>query len=47
MITLSETVDIMRLFADATRVRLAVLLDGNELSVAEITQITGMPQSRV
>ena len=47
MITLSETVDILRLFADATRVRLAVLLDGNELSVAEITQITGMPQSRV
>jgi 2-polyprenyl-3-methyl-5-hydroxy-6-metoxy-1,4-benzoquinol methylase len=47
MITVSETVDILRLFADATRVRLAVLLDGNELSVAEITQITGMPQSRV
>jgi SAM-dependent methyltransferase len=47
MITLSETVDILRLFADATRVRLAALLDGNELSVAEITQITGLPQSRV
>jgi ArsR family transcriptional regulator len=47
MINLSETVDILRLFADATRVRLAVLLDGNELSVAEITQVTGMPQSRV
>jgi SAM-dependent methyltransferase len=47
MLNLSETVDIMRLFADATRVRLAVLLEGNELSVAEITQITEMPQSRV
>jgi len=47
MITLSETVDILRLFADATRVRLAALLDGNELSVAEMTQITGLPQSRV
>jgi len=47
MISLSETIDILRLFADATRVRLAVLLDGNELSVAEITQITEMPQSRV
>jgi SAM-dependent methyltransferase len=47
MINLSETIDILRLFADATRVRLAVLLDGNELSVAEITQITEMPQSRV
>jgi ArsR family transcriptional regulator len=47
MINLSETIDILRLFADTTRVRLAVLLDGNELSVAEITQITEMPQSRV
>jgi len=47
MTNISETVDILRLFADATRVRLAVLLDGNELSVAEITQITEMPQSRV
>ena len=47
MLNISETVDILRLFADATRVRLAVLLDGNELSVAEITQITEMPQSRV
>ena len=47
MAILSETVDLLRLFADATRVRLAALLDGNELSVAEITQITGLPQSRV
>ena len=47
MLSISKTVDILRLFADATRVRLAVLLDGNELSVAEITQITEMPQSRV
>jgi len=47
MVTLAETVDILRLFADATRVRLSALLDGNELSVAEITQITGLPQSRV
>ena len=44
---LAETIDLLRLFADATRVRLAALLDGNELSVAEITQITGLPQSRV
>jgi ArsR family transcriptional regulator len=47
MINVSQTVDILRLFADVTRVRLAILLDGNELSVAEITQITEMPQSRV
>ena len=47
MNSLPQTVDILRLFADQTRVRLAVLLDGNELSVAEITQVTQMPQSRV
>jgi SAM-dependent methyltransferase len=47
MIALAKAVDILRLFADPTRVRLAHLLDGNELSVAEITQITDLPQSRV
>jgi ubiquinone/menaquinone biosynthesis C-methylase UbiE/DNA-binding transcriptional ArsR family regulator len=47
MIDLSETIEILRLFADATRVRLVALLDGNELSVAEITQITELPQSRI
>lgn len=47
MIPLAQAVDSVRLFADPTRVRLAHLLDGNELSVAEITQITGLPQSRV
>src|ERR1039457_3602910 len=47
MTKLSETIEILRLFADGTRVRLASLLDGNELSVAEITQITELPQSRV
>jgi SAM-dependent methyltransferase len=47
MIALSETIDILRLFADPTRARLAILLDGNELSVAEMTQVTEMPQSRV
>jgi SAM-dependent methyltransferase len=47
MIPLAKTVDSLRLFADPTRVRLAHLLDGTELSVAEITQITHLPQSRV
>ena len=47
MAPLSQTVDSLRLFADPTRLRLAHLLDGNELSVAEITQITDLPQSRV
>jgi DNA-binding transcriptional ArsR family regulator len=47
MNTLAEAVDILRLFADPTRVRLAHLLDGDELSVAEITAVTDLPQSRV
>jgi SAM-dependent methyltransferase len=45
--TLDDTIESLRLFADPTRVRLASLLEGNELSVAEITQITQLPQSRV
>jgi ArsR family transcriptional regulator len=47
MSTLDKTVDILRLFADPNRIRLAAVLDGHELSVAEITQVTEMPQSRV
>lgn len=47
MIHLAKTVNSLRLFADPTRVRLAHLLDGTELSVAEITQVTNLPQSRV
>ena len=42
-----ETVDILRLFTDPTRVRLAILLDEHELTVAEITQVTRLAQSRV
>lgn len=47
MTTLEDTIESLRLFADPTRVRLVSLLEGNELSVAEITQITQLPQSRV
>ncbi len=42
-----KIVDMLQLFADPVRIRLASLLDGNELSVAEITQVTRMVQSRV
>ena len=45
--TVSSAVDLLRLFADATRLRLVSLLEKNELTVAEITQITQLPQSRV
>jgi ArsR family transcriptional regulator len=47
MATMTETVDLLRLFGDATRVRLAALLERDELTVAEITRITDLPQSRV
>src|SRR5262247_3337784 len=44
---LGDTVDLLRLFGDPTRVRLAALLERDELTVAEITRITELPQSRV
>ena len=47
MDTIAAAVDLLRLFADSTRLRLASLLGRNELTVAEITQITQLPQSRV
>ena len=47
MISLDGTCDVFRLFGDPTRVRLAALLARHELSVAELTAITELPQSRV
>jgi len=47
MATVTDTVELLRLFGDATRVRLAALLERDELTVAEITRITELPQSRV
>lgn len=43
----SKILDTLQLLADPVRIRLAALLDGNELSVAEITEVTRMVQSRV
>src|SRR4051794_1948154 len=45
--TIETRVDLLRLFGDPTRVRLAALLERDELTVAEITRITDLPQSRV
>lgn len=45
--SVADTVDLLRLFGDATRVRLASLLERDELTVAEMTRITDLPQSRV
>lgn len=41
------TVDLLHLFGDATRVRLVALLARHELTVAELTAVTQLPQSRV
>ncbi|MBK7584093.1 MAG: metalloregulator ArsR/SmtB family transcription factor [Myxococcales bacterium] len=47
MPTVDSTVELLHLFGDATRVRLLALLSDAELSVAELTSITELPQSRV
>jgi SAM-dependent methyltransferase len=44
---LTQTVDLLSVLADPTRVRLLSLLEDTELSVAELTRITNLPQSRV
>lgn len=47
MPSIDTTVELLHLFGDVTRVRLLALLCDEELSVAELTQITELPQSRV
>lgn len=44
---LASTVNLLRLLADETRLRLLVLLQGEELTVAELQEILGMGQSRI
>jgi ArsR family transcriptional regulator len=44
---LQETTELMRLLADPTRVRLMTLLAYEELTVAELTAVTQLGQSRV
>lgn len=39
--------EVCRLLADASRVRLLLLLEAQALSVAELTEITGLAQSRI
>lgn len=47
MQSLDATLDLLHLFGDPTRVRLVALLARHELTVAELTGVTGLPQSRV
>jgi SAM-dependent methyltransferase len=45
--SLSDTLDAFHLFGDPTRVRLVALLARHPLTVADLTTITRLPQSRV
>src|SRR6185312_13900641 len=44
---MTSTINLLRLLADPTRLRLLLLLEQEELSVAEIQEILGMGQSRI
>lgn len=46
-LSLDQGTELCRLLADPTRCRLLLLLEALELSVAELTEITGLTQSRV
>jgi ubiquinone/menaquinone biosynthesis C-methylase UbiE/DNA-binding transcriptional ArsR family regulator len=46
-LSLEQGTAICRLLADATRLRLLLLLEAHELTVAELTQVTRLAQSRV
>ena len=44
---MASTINLLRLLADPTRLRLLLLIEQEELSVAELQQILGMGQSRI
>ncbi len=44
---MASTINFLRLLADSTRLRLLLLLEEEELSVAELQEIMGMGQSRI
>ena len=44
---MASTINLLRLLSDSTRLRLLLLLEQEELSVAELQQILGMGQSRI
>lgn len=46
-LSLDQSTELCSLLSDASRLRLLLLLEAHELSVAELTEITGMAQSRV
>src|ERR1700704_7187772 len=44
---MTSTINLLRLLADPTRLRMLLLLDEEELTVAELQEILGMGQSRI
>ena len=44
---MASTINFLRLLADPTRLRMLLLLEEEELSVAELQEILGMGQSRI
>lgn len=46
-LTLQQSTELCRLLGDETRLRLLILLEACELSVAELTEVTALAQSRV
>ena len=47
MSTLNDTAELLRVLGEPTRLRLALLLGELRLSVAELTELTGLAQSRI
>ncbi|HVT34831.1 MAG TPA: metalloregulator ArsR/SmtB family transcription factor, partial [Nevskiaceae bacterium] len=46
-LTLESSTELCALLSDSSRLRLLMLVEAHELSVAELTEITGLAQSRV
>jgi ubiquinone/menaquinone biosynthesis C-methylase UbiE/biotin operon repressor len=46
-VAIASTINLLRLLADPTRLRLVLLLEQEELSVAELQEVLGMGQSRI
>jgi ArsR family transcriptional regulator len=46
-LSIAQSTELCRLLADSSRLRLLLLLEAHALSVAELTEITGLAQSRV
>src|SRR5438270_8251510 len=44
---MTSTINLLRILADPTRLRLLLLLEHEQLSVAELQEILGMGQSRI